>query len=79
MLKDKNCQTIIYPAKLSFKYEGEMRTFSGKRKKKYWKSSPHSWLIRNVEGSCSTVNKKTEVYKTLSKVIESENCNSITD
>ena len=41
-LKEKNCQPrIIYPAKLSLKYEGEIRTFPDKQKfREFIKTKP---------------------------------------
>lgn len=51
-----------------------MKALPGKKKKSL-RSSPPSCLIRNVEGSYSTINEKTNISKTLSKVTESENFN----
>lgn len=67
-LKERNCQpSVIYPAKLSFRYERERKAFSDKHKLREFTTTRLA-LLEFVHRRFSTVNKKMKVYKTVSKV-----------
>lgn len=67
-LKERNHQpSVIYPVKLSFRYEREIKAFSDKHNQSEFTTTRLA-LLEFVQRSSSTGNKKMTVYKTVSKV-----------
>ena len=76
ILEDKTFHLrILYSAKLSFIYEGEIKGFPDKQKLRNSMNTGPG-LQEMLEGVLLPGTKKANVKKNLSKLLESENCNS---
>ena len=77
ILEDKTFQLrILYSAKLSFIYEGEIKGFPDKQKLRN-SINTGPVLQEMFKRVLLLGTQKANVKKNLSKVLESENCNSV--
>ena len=78
ILKDKTFQLrILYSAKLSFIYEGEIKSFPDKQKLR--NSINTGPVLQEMFKRVLLLGRKANVKKNLSKVLESKNCNSVSE